>query len=76
MVIFVGKCDMRTLLKYVKNAAITYLHKTDMPTQWTQEEMRGRMASSVILTHTHPFNYHSESRKQIVYSDRHEVKTK
>jgi len=25
------KCDMRTLLKYAKNAAITYLHKTDMP---------------------------------------------
>jgi len=24
-------CDMHTLLKYVKNAAVAYSHKTDMP---------------------------------------------
>jgi len=30
--ILCGKiCDVRTLLKYAKNAAIAYLHKTDMP---------------------------------------------
>jgi len=27
-------CDMCTLLKYAKNEAIAYSHKTDMPRQW------------------------------------------
>jgi len=27
---YANLCDMRTLLKYAKNAAIAYSHKTDM----------------------------------------------
>ena len=30
---YANLCDMRTLLKYAKNAAIAYSHKTDM-TNW------------------------------------------
>jgi len=30
--IYAGKiCDMRTLLKYAKNATVAYSHETDMP---------------------------------------------
>jgi len=34
MPIYAEKYNMCTLLKYAKNAAIAYSHKTDMPRQW------------------------------------------
>jgi len=52
-------CDVHTLLKYVKNVAIAYSHKTDMPHLYGIVEVLDVVNIIVTdwLTGTFPFKY-------------------